>query len=198
MRITLIVLSTSLAMTGACGHSSPGAPVAVANVASVAGPSLADPLALVPDRSDVVMKLDFGALRRSPLFTRHRGMLRDFMVPGFADCKYDPFDDIETVTLGIPMGTELSVFVVRGLDRDRTLRCLRTSCRWADRRRRSGDHRGTDQGVCRSGEVDEGRLTPGGRRGSGVWYTKRPSGPMTRPASAMNQVRRRGRKSLLM
>jgi hypothetical protein len=54
-------------------------------------------------------------------------MISGFMLPGFAACKYDPLDDITTVTAGVPMGSELGVFVIRGLDRAKTLDCLRTS-----------------------------------------------------------------------
>jgi hypothetical protein len=128
VRITLVlVLATSLAVTGACGQSSSRTPAVVRDPPPAAGPSLADPLALLPAASDVVIKVDVAAMRNSALFTRYRGMVRDFIVPGFADCQYDPFDDIDTLTAGIPMGAALGVFVVRGLDRDKTLRCLRTS-----------------------------------------------------------------------
>lgn len=128
MRATLsLLLASSVALTGACGEPSPRAPVLVRATAPVTTPSLADPLALVPGMSDVVMKIDVSALRKSPLFTKYRGMVRDFIVPGFADCTYDPFDDLDTITLGIPMSAGLALFVVRGLDRDKTLRCLRTS-----------------------------------------------------------------------
>ncbi len=54
-------------------------------------------------------------------------MVRDFLLPGFAACNYDPFDEITTVVTGISLTTELGVFVVRGLDRDKTLGCLRST-----------------------------------------------------------------------
>ncbi len=99
----------------------------VQNTDHASGLSLADPFALLPADSDLVIRIDFAAMRSSTLFSNHRGMLRDFLVPGFADCGYDPFDDVDSVTAGVPMGAELGVFVVRGLDRDKTLNCLRTS-----------------------------------------------------------------------
>jgi hypothetical protein len=91
------------------------------------GPSLADPLALLPADADIIVTVDVAALRKSPLFAAHRAMLRDFILPGFAGCDYDPFDELATFTLGVPLDRKLGVFVARGLDRDATLRCLRTS-----------------------------------------------------------------------
>lgn len=111
----------------ACGSTPRPVPMPVKNAVKPAGPSVADPLALLPADSDIVMTIDVAALRKSPLFTKYRPLIRDFMVPGFASCNYDPFDDIGTVTMGVPMNASLGVFVVRGLDRDRTLECLRTS-----------------------------------------------------------------------
>lgn len=123
----IALLATIGVLTAGCGSAPRPAPAPVQNEVKPSGPSLADPLALLPADSDVVMTIGVASLRESPLFAKYREVVRNFIVPGFADCKYDPFDDIDTVSIGLPMSAELGVFVVRGLDRDKTLDCLRTS-----------------------------------------------------------------------
>lgn len=98
------------------------APAAQAPAAQV---RVDDPLALLPASSDVVLKLDVAALRKSPLWTKYQQYVADFILPSFKGCGYNPLTDMVTMAGGIPVGDELAVFVVRGVDR--TLHCLKTS-----------------------------------------------------------------------
>lgn len=121
-----LLLSSSVALA-ACG----GGGVKPATVGSRAGGaapvSVEHPLALLPADSDLVVTIDVAALRRSSLFATYGHVVREAIVPGFAACDHDPFAELTTVTAGVPMSSTLAVFVVRGLDRARTLECLRTS-----------------------------------------------------------------------
>ncbi len=119
---------TALALT-ACdaGETPKPKSPAVSNAGGGGTVSIDDPLALLPADSDVVITLDIAALRKSALFAKYRGMLSSFILPGFADCTYDPLNDITTISAGVPMSSEMGVFVFRGLDRAKTLDCLRTS-----------------------------------------------------------------------
>lgn len=86
-----------------------------------------DPVALLPATSDVIIKIDAAALRESPLWMQYQQWVVDFLAPSFAGCGYNPLADLDSVTAGIPMGDELGIFVFRGLDRDKTLHCLKSS-----------------------------------------------------------------------
>lgn len=123
-----LMLST-LVLAG-CGRAArpsvaPAAPLVVA--ATPAAPDLADPLALLPADADLIVTIDVAAVRASALFATYGGMVRELLIPGFAACAYDPLSTITTVTAGFPMSGALGVFVVRGLDEQRTLDCLKTS-----------------------------------------------------------------------
>jgi len=125
--LTLLLPLTLLACDKGEPAKAKAPPPALVNK-SVPGPiDVSDPLALMPAESDVVITLDFAALRKSPLFAKYRGLVSEFIVPGFADCTYNPLDTITTVAAGIPMSSKMGVFVMRGLDRDKILACLRTS-----------------------------------------------------------------------
>jgi hypothetical protein len=123
--LTLLVPLTLLA----CDKGDSPAPrtPAIVNKAPTSAVDVSDALALMPAESDVVITLDIAALRKSPLFAKYRATVSEFITPGFAGCAYDPFDEITTVTAGIPMSSTMGVFVMRGVDRDKTLECLRTS-----------------------------------------------------------------------
>jgi hypothetical protein len=122
---TFLVAIIALA---ACHETPANTPVQPsANRASAAQIRFDDPLALLPASSDVVIQIDVAALRKSPLWTKYQQGVVDFLAPSFAGCGYNPLAELTTMTAGIPMGDELALFVFRGLDRDRTLHCLKTS-----------------------------------------------------------------------
>jgi hypothetical protein len=120
-------LALSILLLAACRDSATTPPPPTATPAVPPRVDVADPLALLPADSDVVIRLDLAAARKSPLWPKYEPTVRDFIVPGFADCGYDPLAEVTTVTAGIPMGSEQGVFVIRGIDRDKTVKCLRTS-----------------------------------------------------------------------
>ncbi len=112
----------------ACHDTSTKPPVPPrAKPAAPASVRVDDPLALLPASSDVVIKVDVAGLRKSLLWSEYQQWVVDFFAPSFAGCGYNPLADLDTVMAGIPMGDELGVFVFRGLDRDKTLHCLKTS-----------------------------------------------------------------------
>lgn len=88
---------------------------------------LADPLALVPADSDMIVKLDLAALRTSSLWRSYQHEALVFLAPSFASCDYNPLDEITTITAGIPMASKQGVFVIRGVDRDKATKCLHAS-----------------------------------------------------------------------
>jgi hypothetical protein len=115
-------------LIAACHGPGPApAPASPPPVPAPAGPDLSDPLALLPADSDVIVRIDVAAMRRSPLWAKYKDHVIAAIAPSFADCGYDPFSDITTITAGLPMSNELGNFVIRGLDRDKTLHCLHTS-----------------------------------------------------------------------
>jgi len=94
--------------------------------ASQAKPSTtAFALDYLPADADLVMHLDVAKLRRSKLWADYRKDVATLVMRGFADCAYDPIQEISTITIGIPLETERHVYVIRGLDRDTTIACLR-------------------------------------------------------------------------
>ncbi len=99
-----------------------------ADTAAAAGVTdFSDPLALVPADSDMIMKLDLGALRKSALWRTYQHDVLMFLAPTFARCNYNPFDEITTITAGFPGGAKQGMFVIRNIDRDKATKCLRES-----------------------------------------------------------------------
>ena len=88
---------------------------------------LSDSLALVPTDSDIVMRVDVAALRRSSVFAKYEKQLLELVAPAFVECGFNPLQQITTITLGIPMASQQGIFVIRGLDRDKTFACLKSS-----------------------------------------------------------------------
>jgi hypothetical protein len=125
---TVRTFLVSIIVLAAC-HETPAKRPArpSASRAAPAQPGVDDPLALLPSSSDVVITVDVAALRESSLWSKYQQHVVDFIAPSFAGCGYNPLADLVTMTAGIPMGDELAVFVFRGLDRDRTLHCLKAS-----------------------------------------------------------------------
>ncbi|HEY5921373.1 MAG TPA: hypothetical protein VIV11_06870 [Kofleriaceae bacterium] len=89
--------------------------------------ALTDPLALVPADSDIVLRVDIAALRRSSFFAKYEQQMLELIAPAFVECGFNPLEEITTITVGIPMASQQGIFVIRGLDRDKTLACLKSS-----------------------------------------------------------------------
>ena len=87
---------------------------------------LSDPLALVPAESDMVMRIDVAALRKSSLWKKYEDKLLKLALPAFAECGYNPFRELESITVGIPIAAAEGIFVLRGLDPAKTLKCAKT------------------------------------------------------------------------
>jgi hypothetical protein len=122
-----IIALTACHETPAKPPVQPSANRAAAARAPAAQTRVDDPLALVPASSDVVFKVDVATLRKSPLWTKYQQHVADFILPSFKGCGYNPLADMVTMVGGFPVRDELIVFVVRGVDRDKTLHCLKTS-----------------------------------------------------------------------
>jgi hypothetical protein len=120
---------TLFALLAACGSPTkpPSPPARVATPPP--STSTTDPLALIPAASDIVFKFDGAAARKSTLWTKYERYVLDFIAPALVECGYNPLRDLTSVTVGIPMGDELGLFVFRGIDREKTLGCLRSSTR---------------------------------------------------------------------
>jgi len=89
---------------------------------AIAGPNLA----YLPADSDLFVHVDVAALRASKLWSTYEHDVAKLLVPGF-ECDDAPLHDAATVEIGVALKTGLGVFVIRGLDRDKTLRCLHAS-----------------------------------------------------------------------
>jgi hypothetical protein len=83
-------------------------------------------LAYLAADSDMIVHVDVTALRQSKLWPTYESHLANLLLPSFA-CTYAPVRDIATVEVGVTLETGLGVFVVRGIDRDKTLACLHQS-----------------------------------------------------------------------
>jgi hypothetical protein len=117
----IVLLSFACDKGGKPADNAPAAPVADVRA------GFDDPLALVPADSDILIRVDVAAVRTSPWFAKYERLVLEYLFPAFLECEYDPLKEVTTVTVGIPMDSEQGVFVVRGLDRDKTLDCLRSS-----------------------------------------------------------------------
>jgi hypothetical protein len=82
-------------------------------------------LRYLPADSDLVVTIDVAKLRQGKLWKTYQDDVARVLLPGFARCNYAPLAHVTTVTMGIPVESGLGVFVIRGLDRDKTLDCLR-------------------------------------------------------------------------
>lgn len=115
--------SLALVLVLAAGCDSGKQPATVASAPA----SLADPLALMPADSDLVIHVDVAALRKTKYWAPYEPKLVQFIAPGLAGCGYDPLTEMSSVDVGIPMQSKLGMFVLRGLDRDKTIGCLKQS-----------------------------------------------------------------------
>jgi hypothetical protein len=89
---------------------------------TIVGPDLT----YLPADSDVIIKVDVAALRRTKLWSTYEHDVAKLLLPSF-ECEYAPLRDVSTVEIGVSFKSDLAVFVVRGLDRDKTLHCLHAS-----------------------------------------------------------------------
>jgi len=128
------MIRTSLALALVSIACQPAAaPVPSNQVVAPAVPAAtADVLGFLPLASDIVLRFDVKALRGSPLWAEYQPKLVAAIGPELAGikqkCGFDPLEAVESVTAGLTNtskgGPPDGVFVVRGLDRDRTIACL--------------------------------------------------------------------------
>jgi hypothetical protein len=123
---TLILVSCLVA---ACDAGEKPAP---APTPARPGPKLvavrsSEQLEYLPADSDVIIKVDVAALRRAKLAPVYTSLLPKLLAPGFASCKYDPASEITSVMIALPVKIDRTVFVVRGIDRDKADECLRNA-----------------------------------------------------------------------
>ena len=89
---------------------------------AIVGPNLAY---LAAD-SDMIIHVDVAALRQGKLWPTYESRIANWLVPNFG-CDYAPIRDVATAEIGVTIKTGLGVFVVRGIDRNKTLQCLHKS-----------------------------------------------------------------------
>lgn len=124
MRWLVIAVACSACYRTAAPPAAPPAPLRHARTA-------ADPLAFLPADAELVASVDAAQLRGSALWQKLEpaitAKLGDTLAAFAAECGYDPIAAIKRITLGISNArapTPEAVIVLRGVDRDATLRCL--------------------------------------------------------------------------
>jgi hypothetical protein len=125
MRLVLVIL---VVLSACDAGEKPRPPETVKPIAKAPQPkpsSATFALDYLPADVDIVMHLDVAKLRRSKLWASYANDVAKVVMRGFAHCSDEPMKEITSITIGIPLETELDVFVVRGIDRDKTLACLR-------------------------------------------------------------------------
>jgi hypothetical protein len=83
-------------------------------------------LAYLAADSDMIIHVDVAALRQGKLWPTYESHIANLLLPKLG-CTYAPVRDVATVEVGVTLATGLGVFVVRGIDRDKTLACLHQS-----------------------------------------------------------------------
>ncbi|HEY5921372.1 MAG TPA: hypothetical protein VIV11_06865 [Kofleriaceae bacterium] len=126
MRAAFVILCLAVACD-AGEKPAPPAPTPATPPPKAVAPTPTDHLRYLPADSDFVIQIDVAALRKAKLWANHSKDLSRLIVPGFAECNYDPLAKMSTVSIGIPTKTSFGVIVVRGLDQREILTCLRTS-----------------------------------------------------------------------
>ncbi len=109
----------------ACGSSTPPPAPLAGTTAERPDPRFTDPLALVPANSDIVMRIDVAAARKTPLWARYGDRLLATLAPALATCPEAPLKDLATISVGLVLTDANGLFVIRGIDRDRLHACLR-------------------------------------------------------------------------
>jgi len=113
-------------VVAACDQGAKPAPPAKTSEAKVE-PTRAfdDPLALLPVDSDFVFRIDTAALRRTPLWDKYAARVFGALLPRLANCAgYDPLAEVATVTGALNESPKQAILIFRGIDRDKTMRCL--------------------------------------------------------------------------
>lgn len=113
----------------ACHHETVSPP---SNQAASRPSAAADALAFLPVDADIVLGVDVASLRTSAVWAEYQGKLTNLVGPQLASiqksCGFDPIQAVQSVTLGVfSKDTANTVVIVRGLDRDRTIACLKTN-----------------------------------------------------------------------
>lgn len=72
------------------------------------------------------MRLDVAALRKSAFWTKHGRVITTTLAPWVShpNCDYNPTTTLTLITAGMATEGDRGVYVFRGIDRDKTLRCL--------------------------------------------------------------------------
>ncbi|HTL34752.1 MAG TPA: hypothetical protein VL326_16605 [Kofleriaceae bacterium] len=83
-------------------------------------------LRFLPADSDVIVHVDVAKLRKSKLWPTYTNDARNLIAPGFAGCTYDPLTQASTVDIGVPITSQLTTFVLRGIDREQAMGCFRS------------------------------------------------------------------------
>lgn len=126
-RVLLVGVGFAAACSGNRGATTLDNKAASARAASLAA---SDPLAFLPVDSEVVVGVDFRQITQSALWTRFGGDLMKRAGGGLqefkAKCGYDPIASMRNAAFSIKMEADKpsGVFVVRGIDRDKTMACI--------------------------------------------------------------------------
>jgi hypothetical protein len=130
----LTVAAAGLAALGACfsGSGSTAGRPGIENHAEGARyvASASDALAFLPADAEIVLGFDMQQVLGSPLWKRFEPQIMQSVGSSLqefkAACGYDPLATLRTVTMGLKVngGDPDGVMVMRGPDRDRTLKCM--------------------------------------------------------------------------
>jgi hypothetical protein len=123
-------LALILGVLAACdAGAKPPPPEAVKPVAKSPQPEMAVggfALQYMPADADLLVQLDVAVLRsQSKLWAKYGSVIAKPLRELQPGCAYDPLQDITTITMGLWPETNRGVYVVRGIDRDKTLTCVR-------------------------------------------------------------------------
>jgi hypothetical protein len=91
--------------------------------------TIGDPVGFLPGDAQLAMWIDLDALRASAVWATYRAKvvaaLGARLTNFVAKCGFDPLEAVKSIAIGLADFSEKEgVFVIRGLDRDRTIRCL--------------------------------------------------------------------------
>jgi hypothetical protein len=116
-----------LCLVVACEAGEKPAPPAAAKPSANKVTVVAEPsLKYLPADSDIVVQADLRMLRKSALWTTYADDVAKLIVPGFTGCEYKLLADATSASIAATIITKNAVYVLRGVDRDKALRCLRT------------------------------------------------------------------------
>jgi hypothetical protein len=81
-------------------------------------------LSYLPASSDLVLHIDVAALRNKTQWPTYEHDMERVLLPPTSCEGYQPIHEVTTVQVGVLLDAKRAVFVVRGLDRSKMLRCL--------------------------------------------------------------------------